>query len=98
MTITFQPMKTDFTTDSASVPSASATLSVRIPATLAARLDRLTQATGRNKSAIAVEALKEYILAEAWQIEEIQKGIQEANRGEFASPEAVDAFFAQYGC
>jgi len=42
--------------------------------------------------------LKEYILAEAWQIEEIQKGIQEANRGEFASPEAVDAFFAQYGC
>jgi RHH-type rel operon transcriptional repressor/antitoxin RelB len=73
-------------------------LNVRLPADLASQLDQLTKATGRNKSAITVEALREYVEAESWQIQDIKTGLAEADRGEFASAEEVDAFFAKHGC
>lgn len=73
-------------------------LNVRLPGDLAGKLEALTQATGRTKSAITVEALRGYVEAEAWQIQDIQNGIEEANRGEFASEEEVNTFFAKYGC
>lgn len=73
-------------------------LNVRLPADLAKQLEQLTRATGRNKSSIAVAALREYIEAEAWQIQDIENGLAEADRGEFASAEEVTNFFAKYDC
>lgn len=72
-------------------------MTVRLPADLADQLEKLIQATGRNKNAIAVAALREYVQSEAWQIQEIEQGIAEADRGEFASASEVDSFFAKYG-
>ncbi len=72
-------------------------LNVRLPADLAMQLDKLTEATGRNKSAITVAALREYVEAEAWQIQDIKNAVAEADRGEFASDDEVNAFFAKYG-
>jgi RHH-type transcriptional regulator, rel operon repressor / antitoxin RelB len=72
-------------------------MTVRLPADLANQLDKLIQATGRNKSAITVAALREYVEAEAWQIQDIEQGIAEADRGEFASANEVNSFFAKYG-
>lgn len=72
-------------------------MTVRLPADLAAQLEKLIQATGRNKSAITVAALRNYVEAEAWQIQDIEEGIAEANRGEFASASEVNSLFAKYG-
>lgn len=76
---------------------ADKTLNVRIPSDLASKLDSLTKATGRTKSALTLEALREYIETQAWQIADIKRAIGEADRGEFASEEDVKAFFAKHG-
>ena len=74
------------------------TLNVRIPADLANQLDALTTTTGRNKSALAVEALARFVEVEMWQIQQIQSALEEADRGEFATNEEVNAFFEKYDC
>ncbi|SJM91708.1 CopG family ribbon-helix-helix protein [Crenothrix polyspora] len=71
-------------------------LNVRLPLELAGQLEALTKATGRTKSFLTVEALRGYIEVEMWQIQDVKSGLAEADRGEFASVEEVDAFFAQY--
>lgn len=72
-------------------------MTVRLPADLAAQLEKLIQATGRTKSAITVAALRDYVEAEAWQIQDIEQGIAEADRGEFASAREISSFFAKHG-
>lgn len=72
-------------------------LNVRLPIALALQLDALTKATGRTKSFLAVEALRSYIEAQSWQVRDIQAGIAEADRGEFASEQEVTQFFTKYG-
>lgn len=72
-------------------------ITVSLPADLAAQLEKLAQATGRNESAIAVAALREYVEAESWQIQDIEDSIAEADRGEFATAGEVNSFFAKYG-
>jgi RHH-type rel operon transcriptional repressor/antitoxin RelB len=78
-------------------PSPDKPMTVRLPADLAVQLEKLAQATGRNKSAITVAALRDYLEAETWQIQDIEQGIAEADRGEFASADEVNSFFAKYG-
>jgi len=72
-------------------------LNVRLPVELHAQLEQLVQATGRSKSCLTVEALKSYVCQEQWQIADIQAGLQEADRGEFATAQEVSAVFAKYG-
>jgi predicted transcriptional regulator len=72
-------------------------LNVRLPAALHESLDRLTKATGRSKSFLALQALTTYIEAEAWQIQDVEKALIEADRGEFASPDEVERFFQSHG-
>ncbi|MBC7702410.1 MAG: ribbon-helix-helix protein, CopG family [Rhodoferax sp.] len=78
-------------------PGTDKPMTVRLPADLAGQLEKLIQATGRNKSAITVAALREYVEAESWQIQDIEQGIAEADRGEFATDVEVNSFFAKYG-
>jgi len=78
-------------------PVTDKSMTVRLPVDLANQLEVLMQATGRNKSAITVAALRDYVEAESWQIQDIEEGIAEANRGEFASDDEVNTFFAKYG-
>jgi predicted transcriptional regulator len=66
-------------------------MSLRIPDEIADTLANLAKATGRSKSYLAVDALREYLAREAWQIEEIQKALKEADAGDFASAEEVSA-------
>ncbi|MGS5086354.1 CopG family ribbon-helix-helix protein [Hydrogenophaga sp. A37] len=72
-------------------------LNVRLPVELHAQLEQLVQATGRTKSFLTVEALKSYVSQEQWQIADIQAGMDEADRGDFASAEEVSAVFAKFG-
>jgi len=72
-------------------------LTVRLPVELHGQLEQLVQVTGRSKSFLAVQALKSYVSQESWQVADIQAGLQEADRGEFASADDVAAVFAKYG-
>jgi RHH-type rel operon transcriptional repressor/antitoxin RelB len=67
----------------------STILTLRLDQNLRNRLDKLAKSTKRSRSFLAAEAIHDYVALNDWQIEEIQKGIAEANRGEFASPAEV---------
>jgi RHH-type rel operon transcriptional repressor/antitoxin RelB len=71
-------------------------LNVRLPVELHGQLAELVQATGRSKSFLTVEALKSYVSQEQWQLADVQAGLQEAARGEFASAQEVSGVFAKY--
>lgn len=78
-------------------PNTDKPMTVRLPADLAGQLEKLMQATGKDKSAITVAALRDYVEAESWQMRDIEQGLAEADRGEFASENEVNSFFAKYG-
>lgn len=58
-------------------------VSLRLEPEIRKRLDNLAIATERSRASIAAEAVKQYIDLQEWQIAAIQKGVDEANRGEF---------------
>ncbi|HEY2457629.1 MAG TPA: CopG family ribbon-helix-helix protein [Candidatus Acidoferrum sp.] len=62
----------------------STVLTLRLEAKLRASLDKLAKATKRSRSFLAAEAIREYVSLNDWQVSEIQKGLAEADRGEFA--------------
>ncbi|MCE2933706.1 MAG: CopG family ribbon-helix-helix protein [Rhabdaerophilum sp.] len=75
----------------------SATLSVRFDdeAKLEA-LDKLAASMDRSRNWIVNRAIERYLAEQAWQIEKIEQGIAQADRGEFASSEQVEAAFARF--
>lgn len=64
---------------------ASEQFSLRISKDTKTRLEELAKATGRSKAFIAIEAIEKYCEIEAWQISAIQKGLKQAEEGEFIS-------------
>jgi predicted transcriptional regulator len=60
-----------------------------------AALDAIATAMDRDRSYLLNEAVRLYLDLHQWQIEEIQQGIAEAEAGDFASDEDVDAVFAR---
>lgn len=73
------------------------TINVRVPEALYEQLEELARATARTKSFLAIEALKGYVESESWQIRDIRASLEEADAGDFASPEEVNAVFAKHG-
>lgn len=67
------------------------TMTVRLPETLTRRLEQLARATERSRSWLALDAIRRYVELEEWQIREIEAGVREADAGEFATDEEVDA-------
>ncbi|MBN2494867.1 MAG: CopG family ribbon-helix-helix protein [Deltaproteobacteria bacterium] len=67
------------------------TLTVRVQAEMAERLDRLARATKRSRSYLAAEAIEEYLAVQEWQVRAIQAGIEEADRAEGVDLEQVKA-------
>ena len=74
----------------------TSTITVRIPLNIKEQLSHLAEATHRSKSWLAAEALNRYLELNTWQVAEIQQGIQEATRKEFATEEEVEATFAKW--
>ena len=66
-------------------------LTLRIDSGLKKKLDRLAKSTRRSRSFLAAEAIQEYVALNEWQIEEIKKGVREADAGNFATAEEVAA-------
>ena len=71
-------------------------ISMRLPDELTNQLDALATATGRTKSFLAGQAIRDFIERESWQIAEITQAITEADNGEFASEEEVNTISAKW--
>jgi predicted transcriptional regulator len=71
-------------------------LTVRVSAELQDRLDAIANAIDRPRSWIITRALEAFVEAEAWQIEEIRRGLAEADADEFASEAEVRAIFQKW--
>ncbi len=75
---------------------ATAILTLRVPEETKAKLDKLAQATHRSRSYLAEEAIARYLDLEAWQAGEIERAIQEADQGDFASPSDMTALLKKH--
>jgi predicted transcriptional regulator len=64
-------------------------MTLRLEPKLRKRLDGLAKAQRRSRSFIAAEAIRKYVAVNEWQIDEVRKGLAEADRGEFARDEQV---------
>jgi len=71
-------------------------MTIRLDTELKSRLDKLATVTHRSKSYLAAEAVREYIELNEWQLEEIQAAVAEADAGDFASDETVNAVFGKW--
>jgi RHH-type transcriptional regulator, rel operon repressor / antitoxin RelB len=71
----------------------STTMTIRLEDDAKERLDKLAEATQRSRSFLAAEAIRDYIELNEWQIAEIRQGLEEADRGDFASEAQVKSFF-----
>ena len=64
-------------------------VSVRLDPEKREALDCLARSMDRDRSYLINEAVDAYLQTHAWQIEEIRAGLEEADRGHFASDEEV---------
>ncbi len=69
---------------------------VRVLEDTAEKLDELAIKMDRSRSFLAAKAIEEFVAREAWQLAEIEAGLAEANRGEFASEEEVERVIGKY--
>ena len=85
------------TTTTASSEAPTRTINVRVPASVYDQLENLAKSTARTKSFVTVEALSSYLATQSWQVKEITAGIADADMGDFATDDQVNAVFAKYG-
>ena len=67
----------------------SSVLTLRLDTRLKNQLDRLSKSMNRSRSFVAAQAIQEFVTVNEWQINEIKKGIAEADAGDFASDQEV---------
>ncbi len=75
----------------------STTLTVRVPAEMKRSLEELAKATGRSQGWLTLDAVQRYLTVESWQVAEIRQALDEADAGDFATDEEVDATFERLG-
>lgn len=74
----------------------SSVLTVRVADEMKYQMDALAEATGRTRSWIAAEAIRQYVVNESWQVEEIKQALVEADAGEFVSDEEMEQVFNKW--
>jgi predicted transcriptional regulator len=62
-------------------------ISVRLPAEIVERLDKVAAIMERPRSWVILDAVREYLADEGQEVLDIQAGIEEADRGEVVSAE-----------
>jgi predicted transcriptional regulator len=68
----------------------------RLDSEAVAFLDTLGKNVDRDRSYLIKDAVSRYIEMHRWQIDEIEKGIAEADAGKFASEEQVERAFERW--
>jgi len=75
----------------------STTITVRLNKAVKKRLEAAAARVRRSKSFLAAEAIEEYLAVQDWQVEAINQGIAEADRGETVSHQKVKAWAESLG-
>lgn len=70
-------------------------ITFRIDSDKKAMLDVIASGINRDRSYVLNEAIEAYLEMHQWQIEEIQKGIAEADAGDFANDDEVKETFTR---
>jgi predicted transcriptional regulator len=58
-------------------------------------LDNLASKTERSRNWLVSRAVEDFVSLNAWQLDKIEAGIAQADRGQFASDEEVEAVLAR---
>ena len=53
------------------------------------KLDRLARMTSRGQTALVLDALREYLAVNEWQIQAIEEGITQADNGQLITHEEI---------
>ena len=69
---------------------------VRLSDEVAEKLDALAAKLDRSRSYVAAQAIGDFVAREAWQLADIEAGLREAERGEFASDPEVATIVAKF--
>lgn len=69
---------------------------VRVSDETASKLEQIAEKLDRSRSYTAAQAIEDYVAREEWQLAEIEAGLVEADRGEFASEEDVAKVVGKY--
>jgi RHH-type rel operon transcriptional repressor/antitoxin RelB len=69
----------------------SEVMTIRVDRKTKSRLEKLAKAMERTKSYVAAEAIRAYVDLNEWQVGEIKAALKEADAGDFASHEEVQA-------
>ena len=75
----------------------STILSVRIDRNTKRSLEALAKRARRSKSFLAAEAIAAFVEAERWQLDEIERGLDDLDRGRSASHGEVAAWLRSWG-
>ncbi|RRI06332.1 ribbon-helix-helix protein, CopG family [Mesorhizobium tamadayense] len=73
-----------------------AAFTVRLSDETVSKLDHLAEKVDRSRSYVAAQAIEDYVAREEWQLAEIEAGLNEADRGEFASETDLADIVAKY--
>lgn len=69
---------------------------VRLPDDVTKKLDALAAKLDRSRSYVAAQAINDFVAREEWQLADIEAGLREADRGEFATDAEVATTIAKY--
>src|SRR5258708_4108321 len=75
--------------DGAGMPDSR--LIIRLTTELKQSLDKLAKVTGKSRTFLAHEAVREYLEDQTWQVAEIKRALKKSDAGDFASDEEVRA-------
>jgi len=64
-------------------------MEVRLKPDLEAKLSRLASKQGRDRESLVVEAVERMVNYDEWFIQEVEKGLAAADRGEFVEEEDI---------
>jgi len=69
---------------------------VRVSDETVSKLDQIAEKLDRSRSYMAAQAIEDYVAREEWQLAEIEAGLAEADRGEFASDQDIAKIVGKY--
>lgn len=69
---------------------------VRLTDEVAEKLDAIANKLDRSRSYVAARAIDDFVAREEWQLADIEAGLREAEKGDFATDAEVAATIAKY--
>jgi predicted transcriptional regulator len=71
-------------------------MTIRVDRKTKTRLEKLAKTMERSKSFVAAEAIRAYVELNEWQIEGIKTALKEADAGDFATEDEVEAVMKKW--